>query len=194
MERKKILVINGHPDGASFCAGLATAYKKGAERSNAVVSSIDIRALDFNPNLQFGYRKRTELEPDLLDAIDKIKAAEHIVWVFPMWWYGHPAILKGFIDRTFLPGITYDYVKGKQLPKRLLKGKTGRIIITADTPRWYDRFFMGSPAIKQFKKGILEFCGIRPVRVTYVCPIKNSKEAFRNKWLHKIEKLGQENR
>jgi len=91
---------------------------------------INIADLDFNPNLTFGYRKRIELEPDLLEAVDKIKKADHIVWVFPMWWYGYPASMKGFIDRTFLPGITFETVKGKAIPKKLLKGKTARIILT----------------------------------------------------------------
>lgn len=48
--------------------------------------------LEFNPNLKFGYRKRMELEPDLVDAIDKIKKADHNVWMFPIWWYGYSAI------------------------------------------------------------------------------------------------------
>ena len=111
-----------------------------------------------------------------------------------MWWYSYPAIMKGFIDRTFLPGITFDYVEGKAFPKRLLKGKTARIIITADTPRWYDRLFMGSPALNQLKKGTLEFCGIKPVKVTYISTIKSSTEEFRSKWLRKVEQLGKENK
>lgn len=190
MKGKKVLVINGHPDKESFNAGLAEAYKKGAESSDTEVSTINIRDLEFNPNLQFGYRKRTELEPDLLDSIDKIKEAEHIVWIFPMWWYSYPAIMKGFIDRTFLPGVTFEYVEGKPFPKKLLKGKTGRIIVTADTPNWYNRLFMRNPAINQLKRGTLKFCGINPVAVTYICPVKNSSDEFREKWLNKIERLG----
>lgn len=64
-----------------------------------------------------------------MHAIDKIKAADHIVWIFPMWWYGYPAIMKGFIDRTFLPGITVRPIYGKPLPEKLLKGKTARLIV-----------------------------------------------------------------
>jgi NAD(P)H dehydrogenase (quinone) len=85
-----------------------------------------------------------------------------------MWWYGYPALMKGFIDRTFLPGITFQPTQGKALPKKLLKGKTARIIITADTPKWYNFLIMKSPAINQFKKGTLEFCGISPVKATYI--------------------------
>ncbi|MEW7280899.1 NAD(P)H-dependent oxidoreductase [Aquimarina sp. 2201CG1-2-11] len=194
MEQYKILIINGHPDPQSFNVGLTEAYQKGAEESNAEVSVINIRDLKFNPNLEFGYQKRTELEPDLLASIEKLKEANHIVWIFPIWWYGYPAIMKGFIDRTFLPGITFDYEPGKAIPKKLLKGRIGRIIVTADTPKWYNDLIMKNPAVNQLKKGTLQFCGIEPVKVTYISPIKNSKEEFRNKWLAKVEQLGRENK
>lgn len=194
MKQNKILIINGHPDSKSFNAGLAEAYMNGAKESAAEVTLITIREMEFNPNLTFGYRKRTPLEPDLLAAIKQIQAADHIVWIFPMWWYGYPAKMKGFIDRTFLPGITFDYRTGKSRPEKLLKGKTGRIIVTADTPKLYNRFFMKNPVINQFKKGTLEFCGIHPVRVSYISPIKNSSDAFRKQWLSKVRHLGQQNK
>lgn len=146
--------------------------------------------LTFNPILKYGYRKRTELEPYLVDALEKIKAAQHLVWFFPMWWYGVPALLKGFIDRVFLPGIAFEYLEGKPFPKKLWKGKTAHLIMTADTPRWYDWLFMSSPAINQFKKGTLQFCGINPVKVTYIAPIRNSTEKFRNQWIEKVKLLG----
>lgn len=187
---KRVLVINGHPDVQSFNYGLAESYVKGVQQSGGTVNSINIRDLDFNPNLEFGYRKRTELEPDLLNAIKLIKEADHLVWVFPMWWYGYPAIMKGFVDRIFLPGIMFEYVKGKSIPKRLLKGKTGRIILTADTPRWYDWIYMKSPTINQFKKGTLQLCGVKPVKVTYISPIRNSTDKFRQKHLDKVFEMG----
>lgn len=188
---KQVLIINGHPDKQSYNYALSEAYLKGASKTNAILTQINIADLDFNPNLKFGYRKRTELEPDLLEAIEKIKKADHIVWVFPMWWYGYPALMKGFIDRTFLPGITFQPIEGKPMPKKLLKGKTARIIITADTPKWYDSLFMKSPAINQFKTGTLEFCGISPVKVTYISPIKGSNAYYKENWLGKIALLGE---
>lgn len=188
---KHVLIINGHPDKESFNFALTQAYVEGAKHANAQLTQLNLADLDFNPNLKYGYRQRTELEPDLLDAIEKIKKANHIVWVFPMWWYGSPALLKGFIDRTFLPGITYEPIEGKPFPKKLLKGKTARIIITADTPKWYDFLIMKSPAINQFKKGTLAFCGIAPVKVTYIAPIKNSSAKSREQWLKKVATLGE---
>ena len=69
---KKVLIINGHPDKESFNFGISDAYKKGVEQSGAAIKEINIRELSFNPNLEFGYRKRLELEPDLIDAQAKI--------------------------------------------------------------------------------------------------------------------------
>ena len=188
---KQVLIINGHPDKESFNYALSKAYIKGVDKTDSVLTQINIAELEFNPNLKFGYRKRMELEPDLVDAIDKIKKADHIVWIFPMWWYGYPALMKGFIDRTFLPGITYQPIEGKPLPEKLLKGKSAHLIITADTPKWYDFLIMKRPAINQFKKGTLQFCGIKPVKVTYIATLKNSNSDFRQKWLEKMTLMGE---
>ncbi len=73
MVNKKILIINGHPDIESYNTCLAEAYKKGAITAGAEIQEINIAELKFNPVLQFGYRKRTELEPDLLDTQEKIR-------------------------------------------------------------------------------------------------------------------------
>jgi len=188
---KNILIINGHPDKQSYNYALSEVYKNGASTTKAIIETINISELDFNPNLSFGYRERTELEPDLKEAIEKIKKANHIVWFFPLWWSGLPALMKGFIDRTFLPGITFDFIEGKSAPIGLLKGKTSRVIITTDTPKWYDYLIMKRPILKQFKKGTLEYCGIGPVKVTYISPIISSSLDARKTWLNKVTKLGE---
>ncbi len=188
---KNILVINGHPDRESFNWALSESYAKGAVMAEANVETINLIDLDFDSNLKYGYRVPYPLEPDLELAIDKLKWADHIVWFFPMWWYGTPAILKGFIDRTFLPGVTFKYQKGKAFPKKLLKGKTSRMVITADTVSWYHKLFMHQPVINQMKKGVLEFCGIKPVKTTYLAVVKNSSVAQRKKWLYQLGKLGE---
>ena len=187
---KKILIINGHPNKESFNFGIVATYKKGALKAEAQVKEIVIAELDFNPNLQFGYQKRTEQEPDLIAAWEKIKWADHMVWVHPVWWGGLPAITKGFIDRVFLPGFAFQNRENSIFWDKLLKGKTAHIITTLDQPGWYYRFVYGRPSVNQLKKSTLEFCGVKPVKVTYIGIIKNSKEAARQKWLEKVEKLG----
>jgi NAD(P)H dehydrogenase (quinone) len=189
---KKILIINGHPNDNSLNFALAGAYKKGALHAGAEVREITIRDLIFNPNLQSGYQKRTELEPDLLEAWEKIKWAEHLVWVHPVWWGGLPAITKGFIDRLFLPGFAFQYRENSVWWDKLLKGKTAHIITTMDQPAWYYRFMFGQPSINQLKKSTLEFCGVKPVKVSYFGPVKSATDETRKKWLHKTEQSGRE--
>jgi NAD(P)H dehydrogenase (quinone) len=188
---KKIVIINGHPNKESFNFGLFEAYKKGILQNNtAELKEIVISDLKFNPNLEFGYQKRTELEPDLLDSWEKIKWADHLVWIHPIWWGGLPAITKGFIDRLFLPGMAFQPRVNSVWWDKLLVGKTAHIITTLDQPSWYYKLFYGKPSVNQLKKTVLAFCGIKPVRVTYVGIVKGSNEEQKNKWLQKIEKLG----
>ncbi|MFP3597249.1 NAD(P)H-dependent oxidoreductase [Chryseobacterium sp. SIMBA_029] len=188
---KKIVIINGHPNRDSFNFGLTKAYKEGALQSGTEVREITIADLQFDPNLQFGYQKRMELEPDLLKAWEIIQWADHLVWIHPVWWGGLPARTKGFIDRLFLPGIAFKYRENSVWWDKLLKGKTGHIITTLDQPGWYYRLLYGRPSVNQLKKSTLVFCGVEPVKVTYVGIIKTSDEKQRMQWLTKIKGLGQ---
>ncbi|PKB18916.1 NAD(P)H-dependent oxidoreductase [Flavobacterium sp. 5] len=187
---KNILIINGHPNPSSFNFALAEFYKKGALEAKANVETITIANLKFNPNLIYGYQKRIDLEPDLVEAWEKIKKADHLVWIHPVWWGGLPAITKGFIDRLFLPGMAFQYRENSVWWDKLLKGKTAHIITTLDQPSWYYKLFFSRPSINQLKKSTLEFCGVKPVRVTYVGIIKTSDEKQRKKWLDKVFQLG----
>lgn len=108
---KKIALINGHPNNESFNFALAEAYKKGAENSGAEIKEIIIRNLDFNTNLQFGYQKRTNQEPDLIKAWEIIKWADHLVWIHPVWWGGLPAITKVLSTVFFFPVSLLNIVK-----------------------------------------------------------------------------------
>lgn len=194
MEKKKILIINGHPDKESFNYAISEAYKTGGVKSGSEIKEIKIRELTFNPNLQFGYRKRTELEPDLLNAQELIKWADHLVWVYPVWWGSVPAVMKGFIDRVFIPGFAFKKREGSVWWDKYLTGKTARLICTLDQPAWYYKWVYRSPSHNAMKKSTMQFVGIKKVKITTIGPIRLSKEEYRKKWLHKIETLGFKNR
>lgn len=191
---KKILIINGHPDQESFNFALSAAYKKGAIHSGAEVKEINIRELKFNPNLKFGYRKRSQLEPDLLEAQNSLKWAHHLVWVYPVWWSSVPAIMKGFLDRVLLPGFAFIKRENSLFSDKGLTGKTARIICTLDQPAWYYRLIYKSPSHNALKKGTLHFIGVKKVRISTIGPIRHSNETYRAKWLKKVEKLGRMNK
>jgi NAD(P)H dehydrogenase (quinone) len=187
---KKILIINCHPNHASFNFGIAAAYKKGALEAGADVKEIIIADLAFNPNLKHGYQQRTEHEPDLIEAWEKIKWADHLVWIHPVWWGGLPAIAKGFIDRLFLPGMAFQYKPNSVFWDKLLTGKTARIIATLDQPGWYYWLMFGRPSTNQLRKSTLEFCGVKPVKVKYIGIVKTADETRRKNWIAAVEQLG----
>ena len=149
-----------------------------------------IRDLQFSPNLSFGYRQRCELEPDLLRAQEWIKWADHLVWIYPVWWAGLPALLKGFVDRVFLPGFAFRKRENSVWWDKLLTGKSARIISTLDQPAWYYWLINRQPSNHAMKKCTLEFCGITPVRLTTIGPLRLSKPSAREKWLGKVGQLG----
>lgn len=187
---KKILIILGHPHEESFCSGLADAYAKGAVSAGHEVHRINLGELEFDPVLHKGYHEMQELEPCLLDAQDKMRRADHIVFIYPNWWALMPAVMKGFIDRIFMPGFAFQYDGKSSMPKKLLKGKTARLLVTMDTPPWYYRFYLKSPGHNVMKRSLLGFCGIKTSGVTVYTVMKDSDEARRKKWLDKTEMMG----
>lgn len=185
---KRILVILGHPDKGSFCGALASAYIKGAEESGAEVKRINIGDLTFDPNLRKGYKIDQKLELDLIKAQGHIKWADHIVWVFPVWWNLYPAIMKGFIDRIFIPGFAYKFKKGKVLWERFLTGKSYRLIFTMDnTILLY--FLLMSPGSKSLW-ALAKISGIRPVRRTRFGRIRRKPKKKLEQYLNRVKKLG----
>ena len=188
---KNILIINGHPDKESFCFALAESYKMGAYKTNANIKLIHLVDLKFDPILTYGYRKISELEPDLVQMQQDILWANHLVFVYPNWWATFPALLKGFIDRVFVPGFAFKYRENSPFWDKLLKGKTARLIVTMDTPSWYYWLINRRPGHNAMKIGVLEFCGIKPVNISVFSPIKSSDEAKRKKWLDQAKVLGE---
>lgn len=187
---KKILIINGHPTKESFCFELAETYRKSAVSTGADCKLTNLVDLNFNPILESGYQKRTELEPDLLKVQQDILEANHLVFVYPTWWSTYPALLKGFIDRVFLPKFAFKYRENSLFWDKLLKGKSARLIVTMDTPKWYYWLIYKNPGHNSMKKGILEFCGIKPVRVISFAPIKTSNSKTRQRWIKIVAQLG----
>jgi len=189
---KNILIINGHPDKNSLCCSLAETYKEGCESNGANCTLVNLTDLEFDPILHYGYKQRTELEPDLVKMQEAILKADHLVFVYPTWWGTYPALLKGFFDRVFLPGFAFKYRENSLFWDKLLKGKSARLIVTMDTPKWYYSLVYKSPGHNSLRKGILEFCGIKPVRISAFGPVKTSDDKKREKWLSKVRKLGAE--
>ncbi len=101
-----------------------------------------------------------------------------MVWDSSGMWGGLPAMLKGFIDRVLSARIRFQYRENSVWWDKLLTGKSARIITTLDQPSWYYWLMFGRPSVNQLKKSTLEFCGVKPVKVSYIGPIRNSTAEF----------------
>lgn len=187
---KKILIIYGHPSKTSLNFEIARRYGLAAARSGCEVEHLILADLQFEINLKHGFEKRMDLEKDLLHAQKLIKWADHLVFVHPVWWGSLPALLKGFIDRVFLPGFAFKYRENSMWWDKLLTGKTAHIITTLDQPGWYYRLSYGRPSVNQLKKSTLQFCGVKRVRVTYMGIVRGAGSDKIDLWLRKAEQLG----
>ena len=187
---KKILVILGQPQRHSYGGALMKAYADGARAAGAEVKELYLGELKFDPLMAPTPAQQTELEPDLKAAQEAIKWADHLVFVYPIWWGTIPALLKGFIERTFLPGFAVNFREHSIWWDKLLTGKSARLIVTLNTPSWYYRWVLGRPGHNTMKKTILEFCGVKPVRITEIGPIKGSTEEKRKGWIEQVRRLG----
>ena len=187
-----VLIIYGHPDIESFNFALAEAYAIGAIETEATVRRLVLAKLKFDPNLRYGYRQRVDLEPDLVAAQEDLHWAEHLVWVYPVWWGSVPALMKGFLDRVLLPGFAFTKRPGSPWWDKHFKGKTARLIYTMDQPAWYYRLRYGQPSTRAMREVTLNFIGVQRVRKTAIGPVRLSTNAWRKKWLSHVKALGKE--
>ncbi len=180
---KNILIIDAHPHAGSLCATLAKKSFDDSKEKGVSVELLILRDLKFDPILRGNFKGQQIFEDDLKEAQKKISWSEHLVWVYPNWWGTMPALLKGFIDRIFLPGWAFEYRVGNPMPKKLLIGKTAEIIHTMDTPPFFYRWFLGSRGIKIMKTNILGFCGIKVIKTQLIGPVRGAKNEKIQNWI-----------
>ncbi|RUR01902.1 NAD(P)H-dependent oxidoreductase [Labedella endophytica] len=175
------LIIDGHPDPDSLGSAIASRYASAYGDADVLA----LRDLDFDPHLHAGYARTQPFEPDLEEAWNAMLRADHIVVVTPIWWSATPALLSGFFDRVLLPRLAFRFSR-RGFPVGMLAGRSGRLIVTTDSPRLY-LAFRGDPTVKAVRTGTLEYCGIRPVMVTRIGPVRTSTAERRAAWLERIE-------
>lgn len=192
MATRRILVLDGHPAAPSLSAALTAAYVEGAEAAGHDVRLARLSALDFDMDFErASYGEAKPLEPDLERFLSDLEWCEHFVLACPMWWGGPPAKLKGLFDRALMPGRTFDSrVPAGKMPKPLLKGRTGRAMITSDTPRWFMRFVYGDAMVRQLRAQILGFVGIKPMPVLWCAAASHATAEAAGRWIGEARGMG----
>lgn len=183
-----VLIVYAHPNPSSFNAAILNHVQKGLPETNHSVTPLDLYKEQFDPVLVFNEeKKRRDLvnEEETARYRTLVEEADTLLFIYPIWWWGMPAILKGFIDCIFVAGFAYKYEGA--LPKGLLKGKKAWVINTLDSPLWYVALLYRSADWIMMKRGVLRFCGIRDIKRSVFQSVKTSKVSKREKWLLQIE-------
>ena len=139
------LVVYCHPVEASYCASLRDAAVRGLERAGHDVSVVDLTKDGFNPVMSRNeweqYIATEDIVPQSLEPyVVQLQAAQIVVFVYPTWWGGLPALLKGWIERTMLPGVAFKLNTKKKVRPALTQVRHIVVVSTFGSPWAYVKF------------------------------------------------------
>jgi NAD(P)H dehydrogenase (quinone) len=188
----RYLVVYCHPVETSFSAALHRAVITGLQKAGHEVIDLDLYAEEFEPALS--RQERTDYFDPTHNAAavsrytQQLADVSAIAFVYPSWWYGMPAMLKGYFDRVWLPGVAFDLDDRGNLTMTRLKHIRRIVVVTTyGSPWWHIRLYMGNPARKLFNRGIRRLFG-RGCRINWhVCyDMDHMTQPRRAAFLHRV--------
>ena len=196
MNSRRIVVIQGHPDATRphFGHALAAAYADAAVAAGHALRSVHVAQLDF-PLLRSQADWDERALPEVLQqAQADIQWADHLVLLYPLWLGGMPALLKGFLEQVARPGFAISKADAGALPKKLLAGRSARIVVTMGMPALLYRWYFAAHSLKALKRNILGFAGVAPIRDTLIGGVEGLGDERRAAWLRTLSRLGRAGR
>jgi putative NADPH-quinone reductase len=159
----KCLVVVAHPLADSLCAAMARAAVATLTAAGHDVQVEDLYGEDFLPVLSASERQSYYAPPfdsaAVQAQVERLLAAEALVLVFPTWWFGFPAILKGWFDRVWAPGIAYDHASDLgPIRPQLDKLRRALAVTSLGSPWWVDRLVLRQPVRQILKTALLGTC------------------------------------
>jgi putative NADPH-quinone reductase len=189
-----ILLVLAHPLTESFAAAIARTARDALEEGGHTVDALDLYREGFDPRLtaseRAGYFDIPYDVSSVAKLVARLKAADGLIFVFPQWWFDFPAILKGFFDRVFAPGVAFahDTASGRILPQ-LENIKVLWVLTTTGSPWWIVRLYMGNPVRRLFRRGIAKLCSKRlNFRILSLHNLDRATDADRRKYLARVRK------
>jgi putative NADPH-quinone reductase len=160
----RVLVIYCHPRPDSFSAALRDQAVAGLAASGHSVELRDLYAEGFDPVLSStqrgAYFDESENRRGLEDHVDALLSAEGLMLVYPTWWFGMPAMLKGWLDRVWLPGVSFRLDGRKALRPLLTNIRRIAVVTTYGSPRWL-LWWVGWPDRRTVRRGLRPLCAPR---------------------------------
>ena len=189
----KILVILGHPQRGSFNHAIADTAVAALENDGHEVIYHDLQAEGFDPILPGQEIARDGLMDSVVMAhCDQLAATDGVVIVHPNWWGQPPAVLKGWIDRVFRPGVAYAFEEGDSgegVPMGLLKAEAAVVFNTSNTPEARELSVFGDPLENLWKTCVFELCAVKDFYRRNFGVIVTSTPEQRAEWLRDVEEI-----
>ena len=194
----KTLIIYNHPHEGSFCSAIRDAVQAGLKTGGHPHKIINLDADGFDPVMrekdlgafvQGGRNDGREIEgvdPLVRSYVEKMRWAERIVMIFPIWWMSTPAMTKGFIDKVIFPGMVYR-MEGGRLISTMSRLKQVVIITTMNTPSEIYESNFGNSLEGSLIKGTFNQIGIHDIRWISLNMVKQVGDEKRWLWLDEIE-------
>lgn len=189
---KRIAIIQGHPDpaGGHFCHALAQAYVDGTQKAGHQAAIVDPATMALPYVRNRAQWREPPADPATLAAQAVIGAADHLVFIYPLWLGDMPAVLKSFLEHLSCGGFVIS-LDDKGGWRRKLEGKSARIVVTMGMPALAYRFFYFSHSLKSLERNILKFAGVSPVRTTLMGMVEGeSRAGARAAWLADMRDWG----
>ncbi len=184
----KALVLFAHPCPESFSAALHNTVVGTLEARGWQVDDLDLNKESFQPVLTEAERRGYHEEPDnvgpVAEYVDRVRAADALIMVFPVWNFGYPAILKGFLDRVFLPGVSFKLVDGKVKPNLTHIRRLAAVTTYGGTRT--RAMLVGDPPRKCVTRAVWHVC--RPMKTRYLAlyDMNRATEAKRDAFLNRV--------
>jgi NAD(P)H dehydrogenase (quinone) len=190
----KCLVVSAHPLENSLCHHLTSHVETALLSMGHEVMIEDLYGQHFNPVLtpkeRQSYYSEQYNATVVQDMVTRLQQSEALILLFPTWWFGFPAILKGWFDRVWGPGIAYDHATDfGPIKPRLNNLRQVVVITTLGSPAWVDRLVMWQPVKRIIRLALLGACA-KKSRMKYLSLYNSEKLSTKtvNNFIRKIEK------
>jgi NAD(P)H dehydrogenase (quinone) len=159
----RVLVLYAHPVETSFVAALHAQVVEALRLRGHEVDDCDLNAEGFDPVMsrqeRIDYHDKAVNRARVAPYVERLLAAEALVFVFPVWNYGFPAILKGFVDKVFLPGVSFELSAEGDYSPCLRSVKKLAAVCTYGGSRWRT-VLMGDPPRRVVKRSLRSLVGL----------------------------------
>lgn len=188
---KSVCIIDGHPDKARkhLCHAIADAYAKGARGAGLQTSRLDLATLDI-PFVRVPADFAKPPPKAILNCQKAVKAADHLVVVYPLWLGSMPALVKAFFEQLARNEFAIGANEKGGWPRKMLKGKSARVIVTMGMPSAAYKIFLGAHGVKSFESAVLGMSGFKPIRETLIGGVGAWSDQRANALLARIEAMG----